>query len=154
MYICVSGEHMYICVSGEHMYICVNDTDICVETSSGILSHSSPLSIHELTDYVQMIRSRSALYPNPPPHSEREGQLRVEEYEVVHSNLPGQQTHLIDLQQLQEDVVIAHIVGKPLIKPPSSLRIHFRFRDDTLNTKEKSVVAHTYYACSIRLYHT
>ena len=86
-----------------------------------------------------MIRSRSTLYPIHPPPTERGGQLRGEELEVAHSNLPGQQTHLIDLQQLQEDVVLAHIVGKPLIKPPSSLRIHFRFRDGAFNTKEKSV---------------
>lgn len=83
-----------------------------------------------------MVRSRSALYPTHTITTEA-GPLKTGGWEVVHSNLPGQKGHLINLQQLQEDVILTHIMGKPMIKPPTTLRMHFSFRDSNPRAKEK-----------------
>ena len=101
----------------------------------------SSLSLHGLTDFEMMIRSRSALYPTLPPDANAGAAAAVQEIDwaKVHSNLPGQCTHLINLDQLQEDVILSHIMAKPLIKPPSTLRMTFSFRDSNRQTKEKWV---------------
>lgn len=84
-----------------------------------------------------MIRSRSALFSSPSYSDDTVGGSQQEEWEIMHSTLPGQQTHLVDLQQLQEDVVISHIVGKPLIEPPSSFRYPFHFRNSIPHSKKR-----------------
>ena len=90
------------------------------------LSVSWPLfSLHGLTEFDQLIRSRTYL-PSALPL------LRS-----VHTNLPCCESGLVDLHQLQEDVFIAHVVGKPLIEPPLSVRINFNFRDDGPHSNEK-----------------
>ena len=35
------------------------------------------------------------------------------------------------LHKLQEDIIAAYLIGKPIIKDISSLRIPFKFREDT-----------------------
>lgn len=87
-------------------------------------------SLHGLTEFEQLIRSRTS-FPSA---------VRLER--ACHTNLPACESGLVDLQQLQEDVFTAHVVGKPLIEPPISVRINFPFRDDGPHSKEKFVHAY------------
>ena len=50
-----------------------------------------------------------------------------------HGNLPGQLGPLLNLHTLQEDVLVTCLAGMPLIEQSSvsSLRIPFRFKDDS-----------------------
>ena len=82
-------------------------------------------SLHGLTEFDQLIRSHTYLPPAMCPDKS------------AHTNLPCCESGLVDLHQLQEDVFIAHVVGKPLIEPPLSVRINFNFRDEGPHSNEK-----------------
>ena len=78
-------------------------------------------------ELLQLIHSRSYL-PDAFPTDPRSPSPRG----TSHSNLPGQMAALIDLSKLQEDILGAYIVGKPLIElaSMSAMRIPFNFKED------------------------
>ena len=91
-----------------------------------VLASGLPLfSLHGLTEFDQLLRSRTYL----PPALCQDRRF--------HTNLPCYEFGLVDLHRLQEDVFITHVVGKPLIEPPLSVRINFNFRDDGPHSNEK-----------------
>ena len=98
----------------------------CVFTTFFEHSPSTTLSLHEIDDFLQLVRSRYRIAYIPEGTLPK--QLKNPIASVSGSVVQQQTACQLDLHLLQEDVVATYLAGKPPVESAAAIRTHFKFR--------------------------
>ena len=96
------------------------------------MTHSSklPYRLHGVNELVQLLRSRHRnilhTYPSFSPNVARQQQSATMSLGSAPSPSPA--SPLFHLQELQEDIIVSFVAGKPFILDVSVLRTLFKFK--------------------------
>ena len=94
------------------------------------ISPSSIPSLHEIDDFLQLVRSRyipqrTAYVPEGAFPKALKNPMASVSGSVMQQHTPCQ----FDLHLLQEDVVATYLAGKPPVENAAAIRTHFKFRN-------------------------